>query len=142
MKSFDQILQEEIEDYEGQHDHLISFSPALYRILVSLMDDPRLPGRLRPMISAAITYFVLPADVISVESHGPVGFTDDIFLSAFILERVRGALGRKILEDNWDGRTPLLPLIVEILDHENRLIGNQRDRILTYIGWEFIPKRV
>lgn len=142
MKTFDQYLAEEIEDYEGQHDDLISFSPALYRILVSLLDDPRFPGRLRPMVAAAIAYFVLPADVISVESHGPIGFMDDIYLCAFIIERVRSLLGQKILEDNWDGKAPLLPLMEDILGHEHRLIGNQKNRILAYIGWEYLPKKI
>ena len=39
-----------------------------------------------------------------------------------------------ILVENWDGEPLLLPLIREIMDREHDLIGDERDRILGYIG--------
>jgi uncharacterized membrane protein YkvA (DUF1232 family) len=138
MKSFDQLLQEDIQTYEGRHDDLIYQAPALYRLLVRLLDDPALPGRLRPLVIGAIAYFILPADVIPEDIYGPYGYVDDIFLCAFVAGRVRGAVGADgILLDNWDGEAPLLPLIQDILAHETDLIGDQRERILGYIGYEY-----
>jgi hypothetical protein len=64
---------------------------------------------------------------------------DDIFLWAFVAGRVREAVGGDdILLDNWDGEAPLLPLIQDILAHEADLIGDQRERILGYIGYEYL----
>jgi hypothetical protein len=64
---------------------------------------------------------------------------DDIFLCAFVAGRVREAVGTDdILLDNWDGEAPLVPLIQDILAHEADLIGDQRERILGYIGYEYL----
>ncbi len=139
MKSFDQLLQEDIQAYEGRHDDLIYQAPALYRLLVRLLDDPALPGRLRPLVIGAIAYFILPADIIPEDIYGPYGYVDDIFLCAFVAGRVREAVGTDdILLDNWDGEAPLVPLIHDILAHEADLIGDQRERILGYIGYEYL----
>jgi hypothetical protein len=43
-----------------------------------------------------------------------------------------------ILLDNWDGEAPLVPLIHDILAREAELIGDQRERILGYIGYEYL----
>jgi uncharacterized membrane protein YkvA (DUF1232 family) len=139
MKSFDQLLQEDIQAYEGRHDDLIYQAPALYRLLVRLLDDPALPGRLRPLVIGAIAYFILPADIIPEDIYGPYGYVDDIFLCAFVAGQVREAVGADdILLDNWDGEAPLVPLIQDILAHEADLIGDQRERILGYIGYEYL----
>lgn len=138
MKSFDQLLEEDIAAYEGRHDDLIYQAPALYRLLVSLLDDPRLPARLRPLVAAAIAYFILPADVIPEDIHGPYGYVDDIFLCALAARQVGAALGEEVLEENWDGEAPLAPLIEDILGQEAELIGGQKARILAYIGWSHL----
>ena len=140
MKTFDQLLEEDIAVYEGRHDDLIYQAPALYRLLTRLLDDPLLPGRLRPLVIAAIAYFILPSDIIPEDIHGPYGYVDDIFLCAFVAERVRRELGsEEILVSNWDGEAPLMPLVQDILAQEEELIGDRRERILWYIGYEHLP---
>lgn len=135
MKHFDQLLEEDIAAYEGRHDDLIYQAPALYRLLVSLLDDPRLPTRLRPLVIAAIAYFILPADIIPEEIEGPYGYVDDIFLCAFMADRIGKEIGSyDILLENWDGEAPLLPLIKDILGREEVLIGGNRGKVLNYIG--------
>jgi uncharacterized membrane protein YkvA (DUF1232 family) len=135
MKNFDILLEQDIASYEGRHDDLIYQTPALYRLLTRLVDDKRLPGRLRPLIACAIAYFVLPADVIPEEIYGPYGYADDIWLCAWAADCVRRELGGdEILTENWDGEAPLIELLVDILAHETDLIADQRDKILWYTG--------
>ena len=136
MKHFDQLLEEDIATYEGRHDDLIYQAPALYRLLVRLLDDPRLPYRLRSSVVAAIAYFILPADVIPEEIEGPYGYVDDIFLCALMADRIGKEIENyDILVENWDGEAPLLPLIEDILSQEAALIGEDRKKILNYIGY-------
>jgi len=136
MKHFDKLLEEDIAIYEGRHDDLIYQAPALYRLLVRLLDDPRLPYRLRSSVVAAIAYFILPADVIPEEIEGPYGYVDDIFLCALMADRLGKEMGNyNILLENWDGEAPLLPLIEDILSQEAVLIGEDRKKILNYIGY-------
>lgn len=135
MRAFDEFLRQEIAIYEGRHDDLIYLAPDFYKLLTRLLDDPRFPPRLRPLISSAIAYFILPADIISEELHGPYGYVDDIWLCAYVADLVRRQLGEEaILVENWDGEAPLLPLIREVLDKEQELIGEERDKILWYTG--------
>ncbi len=135
MKKFDQLLQQEIAKYEGRHDDLIFQAPTLYRLLVALLDDNRLPDRLRPLVACAIAYFILPADIIPEEIHEPYGYADDIWLCAWVAETVRRELDTDaILVENWDGEAPLLQLLGDILAREQELIGDQRNKILWYTG--------
>ncbi len=135
MRAFDEFLRQEIAAYEGRHDDLIYLAPDFYCLLTRLLDDPALPPRLRPLISCAIAYFILPADVIAEELHGPYGYVDDIWLCAYVADAVRRQLGDEtILVENWEGEAPLIPLIREVLAKERDLIGAERDSILWYTG--------
>jgi uncharacterized membrane protein YkvA (DUF1232 family) len=137
MKSFDQLLEEDIADYEGRHDELIYQAPAFYRLLTHLLDDPRLPKRLRPLVLAAIAYFILPVDIIPEELEGPYGYVDDIWLCAFVAERVRQEVGGEaILVENWDGEAPVVGLVEELLGEEDLLGREESERVLAYIGFE------
>jgi uncharacterized membrane protein YkvA (DUF1232 family) len=139
MKSFDELLEEDIADYEGRHDELIYQAPAFYRLLTRLLDDARLPKRLRPLVLAAIAYFILPVDIIPEELEGPYGYVDDIWLCAYVAERVRREVGGvEILVENWDGEAPVVGLVEEVLAEEELLSGEEKDQVLTYIGFDGI----
>jgi uncharacterized membrane protein YkvA (DUF1232 family) len=138
MKDFDQLLLEDIGEYEGRHDDLIYQAPALYRLLTHVLDDPSLPGPLRPLVLAAIAYFILPADIIPESLEGPYGYVDDIWLCAFVTDRIRNELGNEILTSNWDGEAPLVPLIEDILRQEDTLIGEKKNLVLQYISYQHL----
>ena len=108
MKDFDQLLQEEIGDYEGPHGPFICQAPAFFRLLAALLADPALPGRWRPLILAAIAYFILPADIMPEDLSGPAGYADDLFLCAFVVNELRQDQAlTEVLERNWNGGGPL-----------------------------------
>jgi uncharacterized membrane protein YkvA (DUF1232 family) len=136
---FINVIQSEVEGYEGEHAELITQSPGLYRLLTRLLDDPNLPGRLRPLVILAIAYFILPNDIMPEDLSGAANYADDIFLAAFITDQVRKDLENgNILTDNWDGERDVLTLIDEILGQEAGLIGDRRELILWYIGYEYV----
>jgi len=135
MKNFDELLEEDIASYEGRHDDLIYQVPAFYRLLVNILDDPLLPQKLRPLVLSGIAYFILPADVIPEDIYGPYGYIDDLFLTAYIAQKVRDEVGSdEIITHNWDGEAPIIPLIKEILEREKELIGDEKKRIFKFIG--------
>jgi uncharacterized membrane protein YkvA (DUF1232 family) len=131
------LLEEDISSYKGELRDLISNAPALYRLMTRLLDDPALPRELSQLVIAAIAYFILPEDVIPEDKYGPRGYVDDLFLCAFVADQVmRQAGSEEILARNWDGKTPIIPLIKDILRREKELLGNQKDKIMDYIGYE------
>jgi len=137
LKRFDDLLEKDIADYEGEFRELILQAPALYRLMTKLLDDRALPSRMSPLVIAAIAYFILPEDIIPEDEIGPAGYVDDIYLCAFVANEVMKAAGtQEILTRNWDGNTPAAALIKEILDREHELIGDKKERIMQYIGYD------
>lgn len=137
MKRFDAMLEKDISGYEGEFSQLIAEAPALYRMMTKLLDDRSLPRSMSPLVIAAIAYFILPEDIIPEDKFGPAGYVDDIYLCAFVANEVAKASGSlDILDRNWDGNMPLAKLIREILDRERELIGDKKDRIMQYIGFD------
>jgi len=135
MKRFDELLEKDIEGYKGEHWALIRQAPAFYRLMTRLLGDSALPRDQWQFVIAAIAYFILPADIIPESIHGPKGFIDDIYLCATVADQVREKTGSdEILVRNWDGDTPIIPLIQEILSREKELVGDVRDSILAHIG--------
>ncbi len=137
MKRFDAILEKDISGYEGKFSRLIAQAPALYKMMTRLLDDPDLPRPMSPLVIAAIAYFILPEDIIPEEKFGPIGYVDDIYLCAFVANEVtKESASPDILARNWDGNVPIAPLIREILDREKELIGDKKDHIMQYIGYD------
>lgn len=135
MKDFYKKLKKDIEMYEGRHDEFIYFTPEWYKLMTNLLDDARMPYRLKPLVSCAIAYFIIPADIISEEIHGPYGYIDDIFFCAYvakeILKRIKDTT---ILTENWDGEGDIIQLIDQMLEKEEELIGDKKHLILGYTG--------
>jgi uncharacterized membrane protein YkvA (DUF1232 family) len=139
MKNFDQFIQEEVQSYSGQNERFLHQAPALYRLMTRLLDDPNLPGQLRPLVITAIAYFILPEDIMPEDLKGPYGYVDDVFFCAFIAQQIRKELDSdEILTVNWDGSGPILALIEDILAAETDLIGDRRDLILWYVGFDYL----
>jgi uncharacterized membrane protein YkvA (DUF1232 family) len=141
MKSFFELLEEDIQDYNGRHENLINHAPALYGLMKNMLDDPDLPGRLRPAVLAALGYFVIPDDIIPEELQGPTGYIDDIYVCCLVGEYVRRELkSDEILTRNWKGVSPILMLIGEVLGREKDLLGEKRSLVLDYLGIEALRK--
>lgn len=137
MKRFDAMLERDISGYDGKFSELIAEAPALYRMMTRLLDDRALPRSMSPLVIAAIAYFILPEDIIPEERYGAFGYVDDIYLCAFVANEVSKEAGSdEILVRNWDGGVPVVELIKEILDREKELIGEQKERIMQYIGYD------
>ncbi len=137
MKRFDAILEKDISGYDGEFSQLIHQAPALYKMMTRLLDDRALPRSMSPLVIAAIAYFILPEDIIPEEKYGPIGYVDDIYLCAFVANEVaKESASTDILARNWEGKLPVATLVKEILDREKELIGDKKDRIMQYIGYD------
>ncbi|MDD1742152.1 MAG: DUF1232 domain-containing protein [Methanotrichaceae archaeon] len=137
MKRFDKLLEDDISGYEGKFSDLIREAPAFFRLMTRLLDDPLLPEKLSQLVIAAMAYFIKPLDIIPEENLGPQGYVDDIFLCAFVAEKVMvEAASEDILINNWDGKRSVIPLIKEILKSEKELIGDNKVNIMDFIGYE------
>jgi len=136
MKDFQEKLKADIDKYEGRHDEFIFLTPEWYKLMTNLLDDARLPNRLKPLVSCAIAYFIIPADIISEEIHGPYGYIDDIFFCAFVANEIIKRTGDPhLLVENWEGEGSIAELVDEMLQKEEELIGSNKKLILSYTGF-------
>lgn len=136
MKDFLEKLKADIDSYEGRHDAFIFLTPEWYKLMTNLLDDARLPNKLKPLVSCAIAYFIIPADIISEEVHGPYGYIDDIFFCAFVAKEIVRRTGDPgLLVENWEGEGNIAELVDEMLGKEEDLIGSNKKRILSYTGF-------
>jgi uncharacterized membrane protein YkvA (DUF1232 family) len=141
MKSFSELLEEDVANYNGRHENLVSQAPAFFELMQNLLDDPELPGRLRSMVLAALGYFVIPGDIISEELHGPAGYIDDIYVCCLVAEHIRRDLkSDELLSRNWQGSTPLQLFIQEFVNKEKDLLGDKKGQILDFLGIEVLKK--
>lgn len=145
MKDFYEKLKQDIETYEGRHDEFIYFTPEWFKLMTNLLDDARLPYRLKPLVSCAIAYFIIPADIISEEIHGPYGYIDDIFFCAFVVKEIeKRTKDEALLVENWEGEGDIMQLVDQMLKDEEELIGDKKKLILDYTGCtqllEFLDK--
>ena len=135
MKDFYEKLKQDIDRYEGRHDEYIFFTPEWYKLMTNLLDDARLPNKLKPLVSCAIAYFIIPADIISEEIYGPYGYIDDIFFCAFVAKEILNrAKDETLLMENWEGEGDIRELIDHMLSSEEELIGDKKKLILNYTG--------
>ena len=135
MKPFDSVLEEEVKAYTGPHADLITQSFDLFRMMTGLLGDKDLPRKGRPLVTSAISYFVLPYDLIPEAHHGPEGYADDIYVCAVIANRVSLLHGSdEILDRHWVGEGKARSVIDTIIGRERDLIGNRRKKLLYYVG--------
>lgn len=133
-KGFYENLVEEIKGYKGKKEEIIELAPELFKLMTNLLEDHRTPNKAKPLVNAAIAYFVAPYDVIPEEVYGPIGFMDDIFLCLYVIKRLREIIEVELLEDNWEGMESLLGIVNEVYPIVEKSVGDDRVKILDYVG--------
>jgi len=99
-------------------------APDLFHLLVKLLLDKDIPETKKLKIAAAIFYFISPIDFLPEAFLGPVGYLDDIAISAYVLNDVINEVDPKIITRNWAGGRDVLALTKTILQNANRMIGS------------------
>ncbi|MFQ5976381.1 MAG: YkvA family protein [Candidatus Hydrothermarchaeales archaeon] len=133
---FYKILQESMSDYDGDFQEVVKLTPEVFKLFVNLLGDPQVSASSKPIINAAIAYFVAPFDVVPEEYYGPMGYLDDLFLCAWSLKKLEEQVGYEVLEKNWEGGGNLDTVIDEIYKKSKETIKGMEKDILVYVGLE------
>jgi|TARA_B100001971_G_C18242098_1_gene571598 uncharacterized membrane protein YkvA (DUF1232 family) len=112
-KEFDfvQYLDENVKDYNGNHNVVIKLLPDLYVLLSSLLASDDLKQISRSEIYLTIGYLFYPKDVYPEEIHGPEGFIDDLMLILLILRRIKDKSDFDLIEELWTNSYPMKDLL-------------------------------
>jgi uncharacterized membrane protein YkvA (DUF1232 family) len=86
--------------------------PNLFRLLVSLMTDPRVSRVDRILFGGVMAYVLLPADLLP-DFIGFLGLADDLYLVGLALNRLFSHAGPEILLEHWQGNPRALGYLLE-----------------------------
>lgn len=133
MRDFTNVVRENVSEYRGWFD-IVRWAPIFAATLMVLANDPRLQPRHRHWVNAAIAYFVTPDDVVSEEAHGAYGYLDDIFVSAYVSDRIAREVGWNVIDEAWKGERAARDVARSVLEREQELLGDQGEEALRVAG--------
>ena len=105
------------------HAKLSRHLPDLYRFLVELALDPRVPEQERTCTLSLINYVVAPYDLIPEAVVGTSGFRDDLVLAAMMVDRLCEACGPLPVDEHWPGAGDPREIARTILGGANGING-------------------
>jgi uncharacterized membrane protein YkvA (DUF1232 family) len=130
LEGFHSQIQDRLDRWfetdEGRaypHRHLLVQVPDLFRLIVDLLVDERVPKRVRGHLVATLITVMSPADFLPENLLGPIGYEDDLLIMALVMFRVLEYLPEEVVLENWKGDENLLTLIPSILNSAERMVG-------------------
>ena len=108
-----------------QWSEYILLAPDLFHLLTKLSMDKEIPESKKVKLLAVIAYFISPIDLLPEALLGPIGFLDDIALSAYVLNDIINNVDPKIVTRNWAGDKDILVLVKTILANASNFLGSK-----------------
>jgi len=113
-------------------DYILA-APDLFHLLCKLTADSKIPSNKKLKLVAGIAYFISPIDLLPEAFLGPIGYLDDIAVTAYILNDLINEVDPQIVRNHWAGDSDILDLIKTILANADKMIGSKL--------WKKIRKR-
>jgi len=99
-------------------------APDLFHLICRLSLDADVPMKHRAKLAATIAYFVSPIDLASEVFLGPLGFVDDIALTAHVLNSLINDTHPDILRRHWAGEEDVLRVVQQIVRVSDEMVGS------------------
>jgi uncharacterized membrane protein YkvA (DUF1232 family) len=127
-KDFYKKLRTEVKDWintrkEHKWADYILLAPDIFHLLMKLSMDKEVPVDKRVRLAAVIAYFILPLDFLPEILLGPIGYLDDIVISAYILNELLNTVDPRIVTKHWAGDRDLLNFIKNIIANAGQFLG-------------------
>jgi uncharacterized membrane protein YkvA (DUF1232 family) len=121
-------LRRKIEDYlnkkNSKYTEYLLLAPDLFHLLVKLSLDPRVPSDKKAKFIAVIAYFISPLDLLPEFLLGPIGYLDDIALSAYVINQYINETDPQIVRELWAGDQDVLTSVKNIVIAADKMIGS------------------
>jgi uncharacterized membrane protein YkvA (DUF1232 family) len=98
--------------------------PDFFYMLIKLASDEDVPKNEKAKLLLAIAYFISPIDLLPEAILGPLGYLDDLALSAYVLNSIINRVSPEIVEKYWKGDGEVLLLVKGILAKADEMIGS------------------
>jgi len=134
-EEFYRTLREKVAGYTGAYADYVLMLPDLFLLITRLMLDPRVDGKHKIYMGAAIAYVISPIDLISERRFGVIGYLDDLVVVVAALNALFNDVDRQIILEHWSGKADLLDTVQRVLAQADDLVGKSRiEKILAGIG--------
>jgi uncharacterized membrane protein YkvA (DUF1232 family) len=134
-EEFYRTLREKMAGYTGAYADYVLMLPDLFLLITRLMLDPRVDGKHKIYMGAAIAYVISPIDLISERRFGVIGYLDDLVVVVAALNALFNDVDRQIILEHWSGKADLLDTVQRVLAQADDLVGKSRlEKILAGIG--------
>ena len=134
FKDFYCTLLENLENFDGEYASFIDCGPNLFKLLCDLLDED-IDKEDRIKINAAISYYVVPMDVIPEQIYGPYGYIDDIYITVYVLRNVAEKYGYDLLQEVWDFPNDVKEVMDDCYEKSFEVLeDDQIESILAYVG--------
>ncbi|TFG98498.1 MAG: DUF1232 domain-containing protein [Calditrichales bacterium] len=128
QRDFYHKLRAKIESYLKKNDNAYAdyllLAPDLFHLLVKLSMDERVPMEKKAKFLAVIAYFISPLDLLPEMFLGPIGYLDDIALSAYVINQYINETDPAIVRELWAGDQDVLTVLKNIIQAADKFIGS------------------
>ena len=98
--------------------------PDLFYLMVRLMGDKRVPIGAKAKLAGAVSYFVLPIDIVP-DFVPMAGLLDDLIVSVTLLNRALDEIDPAVVDEHWMGEGQVYDFIKSVLDKGDKLVGTK-----------------
>jgi uncharacterized membrane protein YkvA (DUF1232 family) len=113
-----------LEKHETPYAEFLLLAPDLFHLLVKLSLDERVPAEKKLKFVAVIAYFISPIDFLPEMILGPLGYFDDIALTAYVINKYINETDSSIVRELWAGDQDILTAIKNIISSADKFIGS------------------
>ncbi len=130
-KEYYDRLRDKIKNFlsseEGQNNRwadYILMVPDFFYLLAKLSFDANVPTREKMKIIGVLAYFISPIDVMPEAIMGPLGFLDDIALTAYVLNSLLNSIDDELIKKYWKGEEDLYQTVRNIIEFADEMVGS------------------
>ncbi len=113
-----------LEKKNTPYADMLLLAPDLFHLLVKLTMDERVPSKEKAKFIGVIAYFISPIDLLPEFLLGPIGYLDDIALTAYVLNNYINKTDAQIVRELWAGDQDILSSIKNVMAVADKAIGS------------------
>ena len=113
-----------LQKHETPYAEFLLLAPDLFHLLVKLSIDERVPSEKKLKFVGVIAYFISPIDLLPELFLGPLGYLDDIALTAYVINQYINETDSSIVRELWAGDQDILTALKNIISATDKFIGS------------------
>lgn len=102
---------------------IVLLAPDMFHVLCRLVADKRIPPLQKAKLAATLAYFATPIGIVPEALVGPIGYIDDVALTAYVLNGVLNSEQAHIVREHWAGDEDILTVVQNVLEVADSAIG-------------------